>query len=263
MDFEPSMASQFDIFGRRDDDSDSGTKVASRWGHASLSLCADTDVIGGGEGAEDRPVVAVIDDDERVRQSTVWLLEGAGYHVLPYVSGDAFLAAKMPERLDVALLDMHMPGRNGLDVLRVFAERVDSPAVLVLTGHGDIAMAVEAMKLKAADFLLKPYPPLALLESLEDALATRAQVRAVRTPNSTARALVEALPPRQRQVLTGIVRGLANKTIAWELGLSVRTVEDYRAQLLERLGVRCTAEAIRIGLDAGLRTEAGALETAA
>ena len=221
----------------------------------------DTDVIGPGDDAADPPVVAVIDDDERVRQSTVWLLEGAGYRVLPYVSGDAFLAAEMPERLDVALLDMHMPGRNGLDVLRALAAREDAPSVLVLTGHGDIAMAVEAMKLKAADFLQKPYPPLALLEALEDALAAREQGRAARTPNSRARALVDALPPRQRQVLTGIVRGLANKTIAWELGLSVRTVEDYRAQLLERLGVRCTAEAIRIGLDAGIDCAESAAKT--
>ena len=259
MDFEANMASQFDIFGRRDADSAAGANGASRWGHTSLSLCPDTDVT----RQEARAVVAVIDDDERVRQSTIWLLEGAGYQVLSYVSGDAFLAAEMPDRLDVALLDMHMPGRNGLDVLRVLAAREDAPSVLVLTGHGDIAMAVEAMKLKAADFLQKPYPPLALLEALEDALAEREQIRAVRTPNGRARALVNALPPRQRQVLTGIVRGLANKTIAWQLGLSVRTVEDYRAQLIERLGVRCTAEAIRIGLDAGIGTGDGGLESAA
>jgi len=262
MNFEANLASPLSLFGVKADASSAGAKVASRWGHASLSLCADTDVIGPG-GAEDAPVVAVIDDDERVRQSTVWLLESAGYRVLSYVSGDAFLAAEIPERLDVALLDMHMPGRNGLDVLRALAAREDAPAVLVLTGHGDIAMAVEAMKLKAADFLLKPYPPVALLETLESTLAEREQGRAARTPSSRARAQVDALTPRQRQVLTGIVRGQANKTIAWELGLSVRTVEDYRAQLLERLGVRCTAEAIRIGIDAGIDSGAVKIEVAA
>jgi two-component system response regulator FixJ len=262
MNFEANLAPQFSLFGVKADDPTAGAKVASRWGHASLSLCTDTDIIGPG-GAEDSPVVAVIDDDERVRQSTVWLLESAGYRVLSYVSGDAFLAAEIPERLDVALLDMHMPGRNGLDVLRALAARQDAPAVLVLTGHGDIAMAVEAMKLKAADFLQKPYPPVALLETLENTLAEREQGRAARTPNSRARAQVDALTPRQRQVLAGIVRGQANKTIAWDLGLSVRTIEDYRAQLLERLGVRCTAEAIRIGLDAGIGAESAAKSEAA
>ena len=174
-----------------------------------------------------------------------------------------FWRRKFQSALDVALLDMHMPGRNGLDVLRALAAREDAPAVLVLTGHGDIAMAVEAMKLKAADFLQKPYPPVALLETLESTLAEREQGRAARTPNSRARAQVDALTPRQRQVLAGIVRGQANKTIAWELGLSVRTIEDYRAQLLERLGVRCTAEAIRIGLDAGINSGAVKIEAAA
>ena len=260
---EANMASQFDIFGRRDENPAAEEKTASRPGRFPLALRLEADFVGPGVDATDPPVVAVVDDDERVRQSTVWLLERAGYRVLPYVSGDAFLAAEMPDRLDVALLDMHMPGRNGLEVLRVLAARDDAPAVLVLTGHGDIAMAVEAMKLKAADFLQKPYPPLALLEVLEDALAARELLRAARTPNCRARALVEALPPRQRQVLTGIVRGLANKTIAWELGLSVRTVEDYRAQLLERLGVRCTAEAIRIGLDAGINSSGAKIEATA
>lgn len=262
MNFEANLASPLGLFGVKADDSRADANIASRWGHASLSLCADTDVIGPG-ASEDPPVVAVIDDDERVRQSTVWLLESAGYRVLSYVSGDAFLAAEIPERLDVALLDMHMPGRNGLDVLRALAAREDAPAVLVLTGHGDIAMAVEAMKLKAADFLLKPYPPVALLETLESTLAEREQGRVARTPNSRARAQVDALTPRQRQVLAGIVRGQANKTIAWELGLSVRTIEDYRAQLLERLGVRCTAEAIRIGIDAGIDSGAVKIEAAA
>jgi len=195
MNFEANLAPQFSLFGVKADDPTAGAKVASRWGHASLSLCTDTDIIGPG-GAEDSPVVAVIDDDEWVRQSTVWLLESAGYRVLSYVSGDAFLAAEIPERLDVALLDMHMPGRNGLDVLRALAARQDAPAVLVLTGHGDIAMAVEAMKLKAADFLQKPYPPVALLETLENTLAEREQGRAARTPNSRARAQVDALTPR-------------------------------------------------------------------
>jgi two-component system, LuxR family, response regulator FixJ len=261
--FEDSNASQFTLFGASEVGADAEEAGDSRAPRNSLLLCGDTDAPRAGGAAADGPLIAVIDDDERVRQSTVWLLEGAGYRVLPYASGDTFLTAPMSERVHVVLLDMNMPGRNGLDVLRALAARDDAPTVLVLTGHGDVNMAVEAMKLKAADFLQKPYPPVALLEALESVLAAREQERADQTPGSRARALVDSLAPRQRQVLAGIVRGQANKTIAWELGLSVRTIEDYRAQLIERLGVRCTAEAIRIGLDAGIKTSGAAIDAAA
>lgn len=196
------------------------------------------------------PVVAVIDDDERIRLSTVWLLKSSGYQVLTFASGEDFLAARLARRVDAVILDMNMPGLNGLDVLRGLEAQEEGPAVIVLTAHGELEMAVEAMRLRAADFIQKPCPPGELLGALRRALALR--TRDGRAPSSRARALVDALTPRQRQVLAGMIAGQANKTIAWDLGLSVRTVEEHRAQLIERLGVGGTAEAIRVGLDAGL-----------
>jgi two-component system response regulator FixJ len=198
------------------------------------------------------PLIAVVDDDKAARLSTAWFLEGEGYRVQTFASGDAYLAAPLAERPDCTLLDMRMPGRSGLEILRVLAARCDAAPVLMLTGHGDVAMAVAAMKLNAADFILKPYVPTALVDSIERALKRGEQARAALAVDRNARAVVEGLSERQRQVLAGIVRGDPNKVIAWELGLSVRTIEAYRAQLFVKLGVRSTAEAVRMALAGGL-----------
>jgi two-component system, LuxR family, response regulator FixJ len=205
-----------------------------------------------GRGDPHLPIVAVIDDDEAARRSTAWFLEGEGYRVLCFASGDAFLAARLPQRLACALLDLRMPGRNGLDVLRALGERDDAPPTLVLTGHADLSIAIAAMKLNAIDLIEKPYAPEALLRALEAAAAQRERSRAARAAGRAVALKVDALSERQRQVLVGIVRGRANKMIAWDLGLSIRTVEAYRAQLFQKLRVRSTAEAVRIAVAAGL-----------
>lgn len=196
--------------------------------------------------------VAIVDDDVVVRNSVAHLVEGAGHRVLSFATGDAFLAARLPRDLDCVLLDMNMPGLSGLEVLTALAERDGAPAVVVLTGHGNIALAVEAIKRGAVDFLRKPYAPAALLAALDAACALRDEPRASEAARREAAALLDSLSPRQRQVLSGIVGGRPNKIIAHELGLSVRTVEAYRAQLLDKLGARGTAEAVRIGLAGGL-----------
>lgn len=201
-------------------------------------------------------LVAIIDDDDGARLSTAWLLEGEGYRVLPFASGDAFLDRRLPEPPACLLLDLRMPGRNGLDVLRALGARDDAPPVLVLTGHADLSMAVAAMKLKAIDVILKPYQPHRLLEAIEAASAQREEADAARAARNRACQLIDGLSERQRQVLAGVVRGRANKLIAWELGLSIRTVETYRAQMLERLGVHGTAEAVRVAIAAGMATTA-------
>ncbi len=203
----------------------------------------------------ERHVVAVVDDDDAVRLSTARLLERAGLRVQTFASGDAFLEARLPDQMGCILLDMRMPGRNGLDVLRVLSERDSAPAVLVLTGHGDIPLAVEAMKLGAIDFLEKPYQPGALIGAVEGACELRARSRASEAAKGEAAELTRTLSERQRQVLEGIVQGKPNKIIAYELDLSIRTVEAYRAQLLDKLGVRSTAEAVRIALAAGIGAE--------
>lgn len=197
--------------------------------------------------APDRPLIAVVDDDDGARLSAQWLLEGEGHRVLPFADGEGFLASPLLGRVGCVLLDMRMPGLGGLDVLRALAGREDGPSALVMTGHGDVAMAVEAMKLGALDFIEKPYQPAGLLQAIARASACQAR----RGARRAAAARVEGLSPRQRAVLSGIAAGRPNKIIAYQLGLSVRTVEAYRAQLFERLGVRSTAEAVRVALAAG------------
>jgi two-component system response regulator FixJ len=197
-------------------------------------------------------MVAVVDDDEVVRLSITYLLGAAGHHVLSFASGDDFLAARLPEHLDCVLLDLNMPGRSGIEVLDALAGRGEAPAVVVITGQGNVALAVEAIKRGAIDFLEKPYAPTALLAAVDAGCVLRDQPRAFEIARREAEARLDVLSPRQRQVLAGIVGGRPNKIIAYQLGLSIRTVEAYRAQLLQKLGARGTAEVVRIGLAGGL-----------
>jgi two-component system, LuxR family, response regulator FixJ len=195
--------------------------------------------------------VAIVEDDQSVRRATATLLEGAGYGVRAFESGDAFLAAQVSGPSDCVLLDMRMPGTDGLGVLQKMSGWETMPAVLVLTGHGAVALAVDAMKLGAVDFLEKPYPAQDLLGAVALALAAGPRLKGG-TPDAAAAAKVASLSNRQRQVLKGILQGRPNKIIAYELGLSIRTVEAYRSQLFERLGVRGTAEAVRLAIAAGM-----------
>jgi len=198
-----------------------------------------------------RTCIAIIDDDEAVRLSTAELLERAGFDVELFKSGDDFLESPSLAGISCILLDLQMPGRDGLAVLRALAERGDSPPSLVLTAHGGIPAAVEAIKLGAHDFMEKPYDVELLLAKIEQAMRQPAGSSSEAPADARAAALVAGLSGRQRQVLQGIVRGLQNKIIAYELDLSIRTVEAYRAQLLERLGARGTADAVRVAIAAG------------
>lgn len=194
----------------------------------------------------------VVDDDPAVRDSTASLLRHAGHKVHTFDSGDALIEAGIPEDAEIIFLDIMMPGRDGLETLRALSSGADLPPVVVLTGHGDIPLAVEAMKLGAAEFLEKPYPMKRLME-LVTTLRRRPSAKAEEDPQrSAALAKVEALSARQCDVLRGIALGEQSKVTAHRLGLSVRTVEAYRGHLFERLGVRGMAEAIHIAVLAGL-----------
>jgi two-component system response regulator FixJ len=196
--------------------------------------------------------VVIVDDDQAVRDSTARLLHRADYSTLTFDSGDSFLAASIPNDISCVLLDVRMPGTDGLGVLRIMEARGNMPPVIVITGHGDIPLAVEAMRLGACDFLEKPYDPERLFQTIEKAAAMRHGQRGSRAIDPQAKALLDRLSWRQRQVLAGILCGHPNKIIAFELGLSIRTVEAYRAQLLIRLQVRGTAEVVKFALAAGL-----------
>jgi two-component system response regulator FixJ len=197
-----------------------------------------------------QPRIAIIDDVAASR-STEALLERSGFTVRTFENGDAFLATQRSGNWDCVVLDLHAAGINGIGILRALASWENVPPVLVLTGHGAIAEAVEAMKLGAADFLEKPYPAEAFLVAVGQAVASGA-ARKKRAIDPEAAARVSALPQRQSQVLRGILKGKPNKIMAYELGLSIRTVEAYRSQLLEKLGVRGTAAAVRLAIAAGM-----------
>lgn len=197
-------------------------------------------------------LVVIVDDDDGVRDSTSVLLELGGHTVMAFASGDALIGAGIPEGTQVILLDLMMPGRNGLETLKALGDR-PLPPVIMLTGHGDIPLAVEAMKLGAVDFLEKPYPANRLLELVSCVEPKPAAIATADDPGrEAALAKIESLTPRQREILKGLAEGEPSKITAYKLDLSVRTVEAYRGHLFARLGVRRMADAVRIAVLAGL-----------
>ena len=195
--------------------------------------------------------VAVVDDEETLNRTMAALLEHEGHRVRSYMSGEAlFEDSDFLSECDCILLDVKLPGMSGLDVLKALQERGQDLSVLVLTGTGDIPMAVEAMRLGALDFIEKPYLPNALLEAVDKAGHETERRRVAGAAGREAAERLRTLSHRQRQVLAGIVGGNSNKVIADKLNLSVRTVEAYRAQVLAKLGARTTTDAVRVALAA-------------
>jgi two-component system, LuxR family, response regulator FixJ len=196
-------------------------------------------------------LVYLVDDDDAIRRSASFMLKTSGYRVETYVSGIAFLKEARNAEAGCVLLDVRMPEMDGLEVQKELKSRgIDLP-VIVMTGHGDVSVAVEAMKAGAVDFIEKPFEKSVLLAALDDGFgrielsgrrAERAELASIR---------LEALTPRERDVLRGLVDGLPNKTIGYDLGISPRTVEIHRAHLMTKLGVRSLSEALRIAFAAG------------
>ncbi len=198
--------------------------------------------------------IYLVDDDDAVRASLHGLLSlRSDVAVRNFRSGDQFLDGAGDLDPGVLLLDYHMPGKNGLEVMEEL--RPLSPGrfpVIMLTGEGNIDIAVHAMKAGAFDFLEKPYKPEALLETIDKAFARMEHANAGSAQIESAKARVDALSPRERDVLTGLIEGRSNKIIAYELSISPRTVEIYRANLMTKMGVRSLSEALRIAFAAGL-----------
>lgn len=163
------------------------------------------------------PLVAIVDDDEAVRLSTAGLLGRAGFSICSFVDGEQFLASGDGDLCNCVLLDMRMPGLDGLSIIRELRQRPRYPSIVMLAGHGNIALAVEAMKLGAFDFLEKPYDPQQLIEVLRRACAAYTGLPSHPRADPVASAQIAALSERQRAVLTGIVNGQPNKVIAYEL----------------------------------------------
>lgn len=203
-----------------------------------------------------RRLVHVVDDDRGVRSALAVLLRTAGYSVESWESGDALLAGLAGLSRGIILLDLRMPGNNGLDVLETLRSRgVDLPVIL-LTGHGEIADAVRAMKNGALDFLQKPIDPAALFESVARAHDQLGELnRRTRFAGDAALALAR-LSPRERDILARLARGDSYTQVATTLAISPRTVEVHRANLIAKLDVRNLAEALRIAYAASLSVDA-------
>jgi two-component system response regulator FixJ len=203
------------------------------------------------------PVVYVIDDDDAVRQSLEFLLRTAEFTVRSFESAKAFLEI-MPElRSGCIITDVRMPGISGIDLLRRVKELgVDIP-VIMITGHGDISLAVEAMKIGAADFLEKPFDDDQLLAALRATLSRDAGMAERNAELAKIHEKLATLSNRERQVLEGLVAGSANKTIAFDLGISPRTVEIYRANLMTKMAANSLSDLVRMAMMAGIMENAG------
>ncbi len=197
-------------------------------------------------------IVHIVDDDPDFRQSLARLLEATGHTTTSYASGEAFLAVAPRLSEGCVLLDVQMPRMDGLAVLAAFRKLGMRAPVIVMTVHGDVVAAVRAMQAGASDFVVKPFDDEPLLAMIDKALVQPAPLR---RDLEVAQAIerVAALSPRERQVLAGLLAGRPSKAIAFELNLSVRTVEVHRARLMGRLGVHTLAETIRIGVLASLQ----------
>jgi two-component system response regulator FixJ len=196
-------------------------------------------------------IVHLVDDDEAVRRSAGFMLKTSGYNVKSYVSGVEFLKEREIEP-GCILLDVRMPEMDGLEVQKALQDRGLTHPVIVMTGHGDVNVAVQAMKAGAVDFIEKPFEKAQLVSAIEEGFSRIAQAGRSTKRADEARVRLQSLTPRERDVLEGLVRGHPNKTIAYDLDISPRTVEIHRANLMSKLGVASLSEALRIAFAAGL-----------
>jgi two-component system response regulator FixJ len=203
--------------------------------------------------------IHLVDDDEAIRRSASLVLRTSGYVVKTYDSGMPLLAGATGLDPGCILIDVRMPQKDGLEVQAELKARGVFLPVIVMTGHGDVNLAVRAMKAGAVDFLEKPFRKDDLLAAVEEGFARMEQTDRRRARGEEARARLAVLTPREREVLDGLVEGLPNKTIAHQLGISPRTVEVHRANLMAKLEVPSLSDALKIAFAAGM---AGAPEPA-
>jgi two-component system response regulator FixJ len=200
----------------------------------------------------DKAIVHVIDDDEAIRQSLAFLLQAAKLEVKTYSSAMAFLDALPDTAWSCVITDVRMPGMSGVDLLRRLKELKIAVPVIVITGHGDVALAVEAMKVGAVDFLEKPFDDEVLLASVQSALKRQDGETKRHTERLEIEGRLASLSNRERDVLGGLVAGRANKQIAFDLGISPRTVEIYRANLMNKMKAGSLSDLVRMALIVGI-----------
>ncbi len=193
-------------------------------------------------------VIHIVDDEAPVRASLAFLLMSAGFAVRVHDSGPAFLEAVTDVSGACLVTDLRMPQMNGVELLEALAARGQRVPAIVITGHGDVPMAVAAMKAGASDFIEKPFADDVLIEAIRRACAA-AEVQADAGPSAPlVRERIEQLTAREREILTGIVAGLPNKTIAYDLQISPRTVEVHRANIMSKMQAKNLPELVRMTL---------------
>ena len=200
----------------------------------------------------ERVLIYVVDDDDAVRDSLRALLLAEGYEVVGFASAEAFLAERDPTRsAGCCLLDIRMPGMDGLALLDKLGDEPSTFPVVVMTGHGDVPMAVKAMKLGAHDFIEKPFDTNALLEAIKSARRSgQSRKEAAIDPDLAEH--IQRLTPREKDVLEHLVAGCSNKEVGLKLGISPRTVEIHRARLMEKMAADSLAGLVRMAIEAGI-----------
>lgn len=196
--------------------------------------------------SDEVPTIFVVDDDPATCHSITWLLEAIGLQCETFASGEAFMQAYDPARPGCVILDVRLPGISGVALQDEFVRRGIVLPVIMLTGYGDVSVAVRCLQRGAVDFLEKPFSDELLIACIERALAQDRDRRARAQGRAAATARVERLTPREREVMAMVVAGKANKVVAYELGISQKTVETHRARVMEKLGVGSLAELVRL-----------------
>jgi two-component system response regulator FixJ len=192
------------------------------------------------------PIVYVIDDDDSARHSLEFLLDVAGIRVRSFPSADAFIAASPPLAGACIVTDVRMPGMSGIQLVEELKKHEAAAPVIVITGHADVPLAIQAMKAGVADFIEKPFDDEVMLASIRQALARQAGDERVQEERRAFRERIALLSPREHEVMEGLVAGKANKAIAYDLSISARTVEVYRANVMMKMQAKTLSELVRM-----------------
>jgi FixJ family two-component response regulator len=199
------------------------------------------------------PIVFVVDDDPSIRKSLDRLIKSAGFAVETFATAHEFLERHCHEGPSCLVLDVKLPGLNGLELQEKLLSREHAMPIVFITGHGDIPMSVKAMKKGAIDFLTKPFDDKDLLDAVQQALQRESNARAARDERKDIQRRLESLTPREYEILAHVITGMLNKQIAFALDISEKTVKVHRGRVMEKMGVDSLAELVRLTEKVGIK----------